>query len=107
MARSCHSPSTDSRPRSRSAAPTWRCCASLDAAQDGKWNVAATELASASNLFPNSPDVMRFRHDTERALQSMPLWRKHPVATVGAGGALVALVIGLAIPRVRRPRIPL
>src|SRR5258706_4860517 len=81
--------------------------ASLVAAQDGKWTVASTELASASNLFPNSPDIIRFRHDTDRALQSMPLWRKHPVATVGAGGALAALVIGLAIPRVRRPRIPL
>ena len=81
--------------------------ASLDAAQDGKWTVASTELASASNLFPNSPDIIRFRHDTDRALQSMPLWRKHPVATIGAGGALAALVIGLAIPRVRRPRIPL
>lgn len=81
--------------------------ASLEAAQDGKWTVASTELASANNLFPNSPDVIRFRHDTDRALQSMPLWRKHPIATVGAGGAVAALVIGLAIPRVRRPRIPL
>jgi serine protease Do len=81
--------------------------ASLDAAQDGKWTVASAELASASNVFPNSPDVIRFRHDTDRALQSMPLWRKHPVATIGAGGAVAALVIGLAIPRVRRPRIPL
>jgi S1-C subfamily serine protease len=81
--------------------------ASLDAAQDGKWTLASAELASASNVFPNSPDVIRFRHDTDRALQSMPLWRKHPVATIGAGGAVAALVIGLAIPRVRRPRIPL
>jgi len=81
--------------------------ASLDAAQDGKWTVASAELASASSIFPNSPDVIRFRHDTDRALQSMPLWRKHPVAAMGAGGAVAALVIGLAIPRVRRPRIPL
>jgi serine protease Do len=79
--------------------------ASLDAAQDGKWTVASTELASANNLFPNSPDLIRFRHDTERALQSMPLWRKHPVATAGAGGVLAALALGLTIPRVRRPRI--
>jgi S1-C subfamily serine protease len=81
--------------------------ASLDAAQEGKWTLASAELASASNVFPNSPDVVRFRHDTDRALQSMPLWRKHPVATAGAGGAVAVLVIGLAIPRVRRPRIPL
>jgi len=80
--------------------------ASLDAAQDGKWTVASTELASASNLFPNSPDIIRFRHDTEVALRSMPLWRKHPVATAGAGGALAVLAIGLAIPLARRPRIP-
>ena len=59
--------------------------ASLDAAQDGKWTVASAELASANNIFPNSPDLIRFRHDTDRALKSMPLWRKHPVATAGAG----------------------
>jgi S1-C subfamily serine protease len=80
--------------------------ASLDAAQDGKWSEASTELTSASALFPNSPDLIRFRHDTERAIRSMPLWRKHPVATAGAGGALAALALGLAIPRIRRPRVP-
>jgi serine protease Do len=79
--------------------------ASLDAAQDGKWTVASAELASANTLFPNSPDLIRFRHDTDRALQSMPLWRKHPIATAGAGGVLAALALGLTIPRVRRPRI--
>jgi len=81
--------------------------ASLEAAQDGKWTVASTELASANNIFPNSPDLIRFRHDIDRALQSMPLWRKHPVATAGAGGALAALALGLSIPHFRRPRIPL
>lgn len=80
--------------------------ASLDAAQDGKWTVASTELASANNLFPSSPDLIRFRHDIDRALQSMPLWRKHPIATAGAGGVLAALALGLTIPRVRRPRVP-
>lgn len=79
--------------------------ASLDAAQDGKWTLASAELASANNLFPNSPDLIRFRHDTDRALQSMPLWRKHPIAMAGAGGVLAALALGLTIPRVRRPRI--
>lgn len=79
--------------------------ASLDAAQDGKWTVASAELASANTLFPNSPDLIRFRHDVDRALQSMPLWRKHPIATAGAGGVLAALALGLTIPRVRRPRI--
>jgi S1-C subfamily serine protease len=79
--------------------------ASLDAAQDGKWTVASAELASANTLFPNSPDLIRLRHDIDRALQSMPLWRKHPIATAGAGGVLAALALGLTIPRVRRPRI--
>jgi len=80
--------------------------ASLDAAQDGKWTVASTELAIANDLFPSSPDLIRFRADTNRALKSMPLWRKHPVATAGAGGALAVLALGLTIVRVRRPRIP-
>jgi S1-C subfamily serine protease len=80
--------------------------ASLDAAQDGRWVAAEAELANAAALFPNSPDLIRFRHDADRAMQSMPLWRKHPVATAGAGGALAALAIGLTIPRMRRQRIP-
>jgi serine protease Do len=79
--------------------------ASLEAGEEGKWASASTELAAASSLFPNSPDVIRFRHDTERALQSMPLWRKHPMATAGAGGILAALAIGLTLPFIRRPRI--
>jgi S1-C subfamily serine protease len=79
--------------------------ASLDAAQDGKWTDASSELASANSLFPHSPDLMHFQRDTERALQSMPLWRKHPVATAGAGGVLAALALGLTLPRIRRPRI--
>lgn len=80
--------------------------ASLDAAEEGRWNVAEAELASAASLFPNSPDLIRFRHDTDRALRSMPLWRKHPAATAGAGGLLAALLVGVAIPLLRRPRIP-
>jgi S1-C subfamily serine protease len=79
--------------------------ASLDAAQDGKWTEASKELASANNLFPHSPDLIRFGHETERALQSMPLWRKHPVAAAGAGGAIAALALVLILPHVRRPRI--
>jgi len=79
--------------------------ASLEAAQEGKWSLASVELASANTLFPNSPDLIRFRHDTERAIQLMPLWRKHPMATAGAGGLLAALALGLTIPLVRRPRI--
>jgi S1-C subfamily serine protease len=79
--------------------------ASLDAAQDGKWTEASSELASANGLFPHSPDLMHFQRDTERALQSMPLWRKHPVATAGAGGAALLLALGLTLPRIRRPRI--
>ena len=80
----------------------------LNAAADGNWSLARGELARASALFPNSPDLMRFSRDTERALQSMPLWRRHPVATgavgVAALGVLAAVFIPLASRRSRIPR---
>src|SRR5438552_2795090 len=80
----------------------------LTAAADGNWNLANGELTRVSALFPSSPDLVRFRHDIDRALQSMPMWRRHPVATgavgVAAIGVLAALFIPIAVSW--RPRIP-
>ncbi len=79
----------------------------LNAAADGNWNLASGELARASTLFPSSPDLIRFRHDTERALQSMPLWRRHPVATGAVGVAALGVLAAVFIPLAsRRSRIP-
>ena len=82
--------------------------AALNAAGDGDWSLASAELARASALFPNSPDLIRFRRDTDRALQSMSLWQRHPVAAgavaIAAAGILVAIFIPLFAPR--RPRMP-
>lgn len=79
----------------------------LNAAASGNWSIASVELSRASALFPGSPDLVRFRADTDRALKSMPLWRRHPVAAtafvVAAFGALAAVVIPLIS---RRSRIP-
>ena len=80
----------------------------LNAAAGGNWNLASTEVTLASTLFPSSPDLIRFRRDTERALQSMPIWRRHPVATGAIGvatlGVLVAMIVPLALRRSRIPR---
>jgi S1-C subfamily serine protease len=80
----------------------------LTAAADGNWNLANGELTRVSALFPSSPDLVRFRHDIDRALQSMPMWRRHPFATgavgVAAIGVLAALFIPIAVSR--RPRAP-
>jgi hypothetical protein len=82
--------------------------AALDAAADGRWSAASVELTSAARLFPNSPDLIRFRRDTDRELAAMPVWRQHPVATALAGGGvglgLIGGVVLLAI--VHRNRIP-
>ncbi|HMC23362.1 MAG TPA: trypsin-like peptidase domain-containing protein [Thermoanaerobaculia bacterium] len=79
----------------------------LNAAADGNWSLAKGELARASTLFPSSPDLIRFSRDTDRALQSMPLWRRHPVATGAVGVAALGVLAAIFIPLAsRRPRIP-
>jgi S1-C subfamily serine protease len=81
--------------------------AALDAARDGEWLDAKTELAQAAVLFPKSPDLIRFTHDADRAVRVLPLWRRHPVAGIVLGvlalfGAGIAAVL---IVRARSPRI--
>jgi S1-C subfamily serine protease len=79
----------------------------LDAAVDGKWNVTNEELARASALFPRSPDLILVRHDADRALQSMPLWRRHPIAASAVGVAALGVLVAIILPfTTRRPRIP-
>jgi hypothetical protein len=81
----------------------------LDDAGEGKWSRAAENLASASKLFPNSPDLQRFGRDVERAVAALPSWQRHPVASVvvGAGVAGVFLVGGFALfATARRARVP-
>ncbi|HUJ13610.1 MAG TPA: trypsin-like peptidase domain-containing protein [Thermoanaerobaculia bacterium] len=80
----------------------------LQAAVDGDWNRADAELSKASALFPSSPDLVRFKRDTDRALQSMPLWRRHPVATSAIGVAAIGIFSALLLPLATRraPRSP-
>jgi S1-C subfamily serine protease len=79
----------------------------LDAAADGDWSKASGELVTASAMFRGSPDLIRFRHDADRALKTMPPWRLHPVATGIAGASLGLVVIGgTLLLTQRRPRYP-
>lgn len=80
----------------------------LDAAYDGRWLDAKKELLRATRLYPNSPDLIRFGRDTDRAVRELPLWRLHPVWTLAAAAlAVLAVVVAtLAVVRSRRPRIP-
>ena len=82
--------------------------AALDAASDGRWVDAKQELARAAVLFPNSPDLIRFGRDADRAISSMPPWRLYPVATaVIAVLALTALAVATFLfRRSRTPRVP-
>jgi serine protease Do len=78
--------------------------AALDAAGEGRWPLASAELATASRFFPGSPDLLRFRADTDRALRAMPLWRQHPVAAGALFVALVGVGVAIAVPVSRRAR---
>ena len=79
----------------------------LDSAAAGEWEAARRNLAQASRLFPNSPDLIRFGSDAQRALRSAPIWRFDAVLAGAAGTAgLVAGAAVLAAVRLRRrPRI--
>ena len=78
----------------------------LDAAGNGNWSTASAELERAGKLFPGSPDVITFTRDIERALKSMPLWRKYPVAAASMIVALIVVLLAIALPRTRRNRVP-
>ena len=81
----------------------------LEAAAEGKWIEAKKELLRATQLFPKSPDLLRFGNDTDRAIRALPPWRLYPVATIAAiliGIAVVITGTWLVI-RSRTPRVPL
>jgi S1-C subfamily serine protease len=80
--------------------------AALEAAADGRWTASRASLEASSSYFPRSPDVIRFRHDIDRALKAQPVWTLHPVAT-GAVAATTALAVVLGLfASTRRSRIP-
>lgn len=80
--------------------------AALDAAAEGRWPHASAELAAATQLFPKSPDLIRFRADVDRKVRSMPLWRQHPAATGAIAFAVVGIGAFAAFPIARRNRPP-
>ncbi|HJW94657.1 MAG TPA: trypsin-like peptidase domain-containing protein [Thermoanaerobaculia bacterium] len=82
--------------------------AALDAAADGDWSKASSEVAVASAMFKGSPDLIRFRHDAERALKTLPPWRLHPIASGVVAAFVGAFVIGGTLLLTRsRTKIPL
>lgn len=82
--------------------------AALDAARDGHWLDAKSELVQASALFPKSPDLIRFSHDVDRAVRVMPVWRRHPIAVIVIAVLALAsiMVTTLLVSRSRGPRLP-
>ncbi|HET7711735.1 MAG TPA: trypsin-like peptidase domain-containing protein [Thermoanaerobaculia bacterium] len=77
--------------------------AALNDAQGGRWMDARRRLDEASALFPKSPDLIRLRNDTERALRSMPAWRRRPFASAAVGAVLVlVLAVGAGLTLSRR-----
>lgn len=82
--------------------------AALDAAREGRWVDAKSDLARAAVFFPNSPDLVRFRRDAERATRSLPLWQRHPMLTAVAAASIVLLIALLSwiVLRARTPHLP-
>lgn len=79
----------------------------LAAAQKGSWATADENLARANQIFQNSPDVIRFRHDIRRALAALPSWRRYPLVTAGAGAAAFFIVVfGVFLLVPKRQRLP-
>ncbi len=64
----------------------------LEAASEGRWVEAKRDLEVAAKLFPNSPDLLRFSRDVDRAIAAMPTWRLHPVRFLAMALAAMALV---------------
>jgi hypothetical protein len=58
-------------------------------------------------MYKGSPDLIRFRHDADRALKTLPPWRLHPVAS-GVAAASIGLVVigGTLLLTQRRNRFP-
>jgi serine protease Do len=80
----------------------------LDAAANGNWPKANTQLAHVNTMFRGSPDLIRFQHDTDRAMRMLPIWKLHPYAVAVGGGVLaIGLVGGVILLANRRPRPPL
>lgn len=82
----------------------------LDAAGEGRWDVAAARLKDADARFPGSPDVKRFLNEAERRAGSASQFRATDIAAVVAFGVAV-LVLILAVSRLRlrsqkRPEMP-
>jgi serine protease Do len=82
--------------------------AALDAAREGKWVDAKKDLQRAAALFPNSPDLIRFGRDADRAIAALPPWRLYPIATWVIAALAVAgiAVAGFLLVRSRGPKAP-
>ncbi|HET8796951.1 MAG TPA: trypsin-like peptidase domain-containing protein [Thermoanaerobaculia bacterium] len=80
--------------------------AALEAANEGRWVTAKAELLRAAKIFPNSPDLIRFGRDADRAIQSMPPWQLRPIATAATATLALAAAIAAAwlVVRSRKPR---
>ncbi|HSP34431.1 MAG TPA: trypsin-like peptidase domain-containing protein [Thermoanaerobaculia bacterium] len=78
--------------------------AALDSAAAGDWRSAKSELASASKLLPNSPDVIRFSHDADRALAHGSPFAPPAIAIAAAGAGVIAIAGGAAFFTLTRRR---
>ncbi len=82
--------------------------AALDEAAGGEWGKARENLANASRLFPNSPDLIRFKRDADRAMNRPSPWPARSITTALLGGVGAVAIIGAIVLAAgsRRARVP-
>lgn len=74
----------------------------LEEARKGSWAGARRELGAASVFFQGSPDLLRFRSDAERAIESRPPWA-HPAVAAAAAAVVILPLVTMLLLRRRGP----
>lgn len=78
----------------------------LDAAGEGRWDIAAARLKQADARFPGSPDVKRFLHEAETADQATAVPYTDLAALFAFAIAIVVLLVALTRLKQRPPTRP-
>jgi S1-C subfamily serine protease len=80
--------------------------AALESAREGDWMSAKLEIVRATGLFPQSPDLIRFGHDADRAIRDMPVWQRHPLVAALFGFVMLGSVASMTffVVRSRGPK---
>jgi serine protease Do len=69
----------------------------LDEAWSGEWMAARRDLKKADQLFPSSPDLIRFMNDADAATRALPYWKRHPLVLAPLWITLAAVIVSSVV----------